>query len=197
MENTLKHSRPSRIVVLADSCSRFFEDDRHGLIHIELAGDLGHFMNIVNKEKPHHFNGWMGSVLALAMISYCNETDFIYKEADCLAFGDWIPAIYEGLGDGGIAFGNCSFMPCEQSLFIVRHSYIPEFCRLILGQPRQDTHENLGEHIFRRLEEQNPTMWRRFGFGVGRDRPMPDGGTFYAQKITDDELKQLKSKGLI
>ncbi len=199
LENTLKYSRPNRIIVLGDSGSVFHENHRYGVIPINLHGDLGHFMNLVNGEKFHHFNGWMGSVLAMAMLAYCNETDLIYKESDCLAWGQWPEHLYNALGDdAGIVFGSCSFMPCEQSLFLVRHSYIPEFCRLILSQPPQNTHENLGEHIFKRLEEQNPAKWVRFTMGVGRDRPIrTEDGIGYAQKLTDADLQLLREKGLI
>ena len=75
--------------------------------------------------------GWSASVLALAMVAYNDEADFLYTEADCLAFGPWVAQMYTDLGDGDIVFGGPMksepWMPRAQSLFLVRHKAIPLF----------------------------------------------------------------------
>ena len=169
---------------------------------IRLSGDLGHFMDLVNGKKPFAFNSWMASVLALALLAYNNTSDFIYLEQDCLAFGPWVEKIYADLGDAGVVFGRKHqsepWMPCSQSLFLVRHGYIPEFVRLILGEGPQNIDGNLGEHIFIRLAERYPDKWKQFAWGVDRERPIPyDDPVFYAQQLKPEELATLKEKGLL
>lgn len=169
---------------------------------IILSGDLGHFMDLINKKKDFAFNGWMATVLTLAMIAYCDTADFIYLEQDALAFGPWVQKLYSEDEKIGVLFGRKHlsepWMPCSQSLFLVRHWYIPEFVRLILGEGPQNIDGNLGEHIFARLEERYPDKWKQFGWGVDRERPIPyDDEVFYCQQIKPEELATLKEKGLL
>lgn len=199
--NTARFSSPSRIVILSAGGHRlkFSEDCADEL---KLTGDLGHFMALVNGQKPHKFNGWMGAVLALALIAYNDESDFIYKEADCLAFGPWVDRMYHELGDGGIIFGrkhlSHPWMPCSQSLFLVKHSYIPEFVRLILSTDAQNKEGELGEHKFERMEKEHSGEWKMMTFGYDRERPFnTDDEVFYVQQITREELELLRSKSLI
>lgn len=199
LENTYHFSSPDRVVIVGDSNSEFPPvNPERPFIPIPLSGNLGSFMELINKQKVSRFNGWTGSVMALAMIAYCNESDFIYKEADCLAFNDWVNLMYSEIGEAGIIFGNCSFMECEQSLFLVRHAYIPEFVRLICGEPAQNCEANQGEQMFARLQRRCPDQWKRFSMGIGRDRPLAIGDhPWYAQKFTGDELSELRAKNLI
>lgn len=199
-ENTLRHARPRDVIVLADSGS-FIPPSILGAIKIRLTGDLGSFMAVWRGEKPHKFNGWMGAVLAMAMVAYCDESDFIFKEEDCLAFGPWVDRLYEELGDGGIIFGRKHqgppWMACSQSLFLVRHSYIPEFCRLILSSPAQNTEAELGESKFMRITAENPA-WRQCSFGFDRERPFStEDPVFYVQQLTVEEVEHLKAAALI
>jgi hypothetical protein len=159
-------------------------------------------MDLVEGRKPHKFNGWMGAVLALALIAYNDESDFIYIEQDCLCFGPWVNKIYEELGDHGVAFGRkhqtAPWMPCSQSLFIVRHSYIPEFVRLILSTDAQNKEGELGEHKFERMAQEHPNEWKMFSFGYDRERPFNmEDAVFYIQHVTPEELDKLKEKGLV
>lgn len=202
LENTYRFAKPNLVIIVGDSGSKFPEADHRPFIPIPLSGNLGSFMNLINGEKPHRFNGWTGAVKALAEISYCNESDFIYKEADCLAFNGWVDLIYSEIGEAGIIFGNCHFMECEQSLFLVRHAYIPEFVRLINGEPAQNCEANQGEQMFARLQRRCPDQWKRFSMSVGRDRPILTGDEakskpWYAQKLNENELAWIKEANLI
>lgn len=194
--------QPQRIIIICDSGAKPPLADCHWDIRvpitvIHLFGDLGSCGALLNGTKDYAFSGWTGVVLAGALLAYTNESDVIFVEEDCLCFGDVVGQMDREIGNAGIIFGNCSFMPCEQSLFLVRHFYIPEFVRLFLGEGPQTNKENLGENIFDRLEKLHPTMWKRFSFGFGRDRPLKmDEPTWYAQKFTASELQQLKIRGM-
>ena len=169
---------------------------------IDLDGNPGHVGQLLSGEKPHDFCGWSASVLALAMIAYCNETDFVYLEEDALAFGPWVQKLYEELGDGDFAFGHTMtsppYMACSQSLFIVRHRFIPQFVATYIQLGKDGDPENLPETKFLRIEEKFPAKCRRLSFTVDRERPLPyDAPVWSAQKFTQDELAELRNRGLI
>lgn len=166
---------------------------------IELTGNLGHVGDLLNGSKPHHLCGWSAAIMALAWIAYCNESDLIYREADCLAFGPWVDKIYEDCGDAMVCFGSTDNMPCAQSLFLVKHEYIPEFTKLYL-QLGTDAHDfHLPEWKFAALEKAWPEYWKRFTFGVDRARPdgWMDQRPMYVQHLTQGELEEMKRRGMI
>lgn len=203
IDNIERYARPSpsRIVAISANGAQL-PFTRNNLDEIHLSGDLGSCGALLNGSKKHHFNGWMGTVLALALIAYCDESDLIYLEQDALAFGEWVERLYADIGEAGVLFGNYKHQACAQSLFMVRHSYIPTFVRLILGGPPQNTAGQLGERVFANLEAQNPKDWKRFTWGFDRDRPEQGfseckGHVWYVQQLTQSEMNELKVCGLI
>lgn len=195
--NTLRHSEPRRITVISDSGSKLPVSNPI-ILNLDLDGNLGHFMELLRGSKPYLLNGWSGAIVTLALIAYCDECDFIFKEEDCLAFGSWVDRMYEQLGDAGAIWGNCSFMPCEQSLFLVRHGHIPEFVMHYLDGPAQNRDGELGEDKFKRMEEKFPAKYRRFSFGCGRDRPVPwEDAAFYFQQAKREEVEEANKRGLL
>lgn len=194
--NTLRYSSPHRITALSDSGSIL--PSRNALIlNLNLDGNLGHFMELLNGTKQYRLNGWSGTILTGAMLAYCDEADYIFKEQDALAFGPWVSRMYEQLGDAGAIWGNCSFMPCEQSLFLVRHGHIPDFVMHYMDGPAQNRDGELGEDKFKRMEEKFPEKYKRFSFGCGRDRPIPwDDEAFYFQQAKPEDVEEAKRRGL-
>lgn len=193
---------PSQVFIIADSNCRPPTGDVSGPTPFEvnviyLTGDLGSCHTLITGSKPHAFAGWTGAVLATAMLAYCDEKDFIFVEQDALMFGDCIGTMYSEIGDAGIIFGDCTWMAAEQSLFLVKHFYIPEFIRLFLNEgPHKEG--NLSEEVFKRLEEAHPDQWKRFSLQFGRNRPINfDDPVWYAQKLTADEMAELKNRGMI
>lgn len=169
-----------------------------GLSVVSLSGNLGHVGQLLSGEKPNEFGGWSGSIMALAMIAYNAEKDFVFVEQDCLMFGPCIQRMYDEIGDGGVIFGSNKFMECAQSLFLVRYRYILDFISLYLTTGAENDHFNLPEHKFSRLQKQYPSEWKRFSFGLDRDRPLTlEAPVWYVQQLTADELTMLKEKGLI
>ena len=170
---------------------------------ILLPNNLGHVSHLLNG-KDVEFCGWSAVMISLAMLAYTNECDFVYKEQDCLCFGPVIETMESELGSAGMIFGNCLYpdgvhrMPAAQSLFMVRHGFIPEFVRRYLGMGKDGDPNNLPEHKFKRLEDETPDKVKRFSFGVDRGRPLPIGApVWYAQQLTDEELEMLRSANLI
>lgn len=195
--------QPQRIIIIADSGARPPLSDCHWDIRvpitvINLFGNLGCCHDLLVGNKPHHFSGWTGVVLAGAMLAYTNETDMVFYEEDVISVGDVIGQMDKEIGEASVIFGNTAGMPCAQSLFRVRHEYLPEFARLFLSQGRQEFPEYLGENIFERLETQHPIAWKRFSFGYDRTRPINyDDKVWYAQHWKPEELAELKKRGMI
>lgn len=165
---------------------------------IDLDGNLGHVGDLLNGAKQHELCGWSAAVLTLAMLAYTAELDLMVLEQDCLAFGPWVEQTYQDLGDGQVVFGSCKLMGVAQSLFLVRHAYLPKFVSLYLGLGTDNNWQMLPEHKFHTLERLYPEEWRRLSFPFDRDRPLDyELPVWYAQKFTAEELDELKARGLI
>jgi len=176
---------------------------------VELAGNCGHLHQLIGKEEPaksHELGGWSASVMTLAMMAYTAELDFIYQENDCLCFGPVIDQMYHDIGDAGMVFGakmtSPPYMACAQSLFLVRHRFIPKFVStyLSLGRDGEDGKQAqmTTESKFAAIERVISKSCRRLSFGVDRQRPLPiKSPVWYGQQFTDDEIQQLRKNGLI
>lgn len=193
-ENVHKYSNPDRVFILAMGGCRIPAASGSW---IELDGDLGHVHEILNKLRPFPYCGNGIALCILALIAYCNESDFVYHEQDALAFGPYVEKMYEELGDGGMIMGKQKCQPVANSITLMRHSFIPEFVSWYLTSAAEDTPGTIGEHKFGRWAESNNKI-RFYSFGCDRDRPIPmDDPIFYAQKFNRQELLELKTRGLI
>lgn len=201
MDNTLKYSKPFVTYVLATGDGRVPDLGRfkpETLIWTDILGDLGHCGDLLHNRKPYHFAGGPICVLTLAMLAYMNESDFIFKEQDVLAFGNWVDVMYQEIGSSGCIFGSQRGQLCANSLFLVKHGAIPEFVRLYLGTPRENRQDQVAEAKFARLQQEHPDFFCRYSFGVDRERPFNvKAKTWYAQKFTPDELRSIEAAGLI
>lgn len=196
--------KPSRTVIICEASSLFpKEAEFDGLDLIRLTGDCGHCGALLNGSKKNEFSGWSASMLACAMTAYCDEADFLYVEQDALCFGPWVQRMYDDMGDACMVFGpkhtSEPWMPCSQSVFLVRNSFIPTFVRTYLGLGRDGDVRFLGEQKFVRIEEQfGPSLIRKLSFGVDRCRPIPwDQPVFYAQQWTQEEIDEAIRRGLL
>lgn len=147
-----------------------------------------------------HVCGWSVSWLIPAFIAYSEGKDFIYKEQDCFAFGNWHQNM--GCGRTKFEFGYSNCMGCEQSLFWVSKGYIPELVSNYLAINRSDC-EIPTEEKFLILSKTTRLRSSKLKFGVGRDRPLtPDDPVWYFQKVKYDkdfiaEVLELKKLGLL
>ncbi len=203
IENTRKCFPDAvRVVLVAEAGSKIPFALPENYQTISLSGDLGHVTDLEAKRKTNEFAGWTGSMLALAMLAYCDECDFIYKESDCLAFGDIRDKMYEELGEKGqIIFGHAHpaapCMPTSQSLFLVRHAFLPEFVSTYIAFGGDAiTH---GETKFQMLRDKlKGEKVRMFSFGVDRVKPIDYSRMpMYCQQIYPEELAEMKKRGLI
>lgn len=175
---------------------------RAGYNEFITEGNLGHVGDLLNGAKPHAFCGWSAAFIQLAMAAYCAELDFIYKEQDCLAFGPWVETMYRDIGDGGMVFGGkmktAPYMPCAQSLVLIKHEFIPHFVWRYLGMGRDGVENNLPEHKFAAMLNSEPHHFKTLSFGYDRERPIDfDAKVWYAQKFTQKELDELKRRKMI
>lgn len=193
---------PSRVVIVAEGGGQIpLISPATDVIH--LTGDLGHIGQHMSGEKKHEFTGWSSSMLAGAMLAYSDCADFIYKEDDCLAFGPWVEQMYADAGDRQFVFGRRMTSPprqlCSQSLFMVRHSWIPTFVREYLALGNDGQSDNMGEHKFWKIEQKyGSSVVARLSFGVDRERPIPwDDRVWFAQQWTSEELDEARRRKLI
>lgn len=209
IENLERYVKDLRRVVVVSIGGASLPYVRTGLSEINLDGNCGHIGSILEGKKDHAISGWSASVCALAMTAYCDESDFVYVEDDCVAFGHWLDQMYADMGDGEMVFGpkhtSEPYMPCSQSLFLVRHRFIPTFVgmQLYLGDERHKDddgkEDNLSEHKFVKMEKVfGESKIKRLSFGVDRCRPIPwDAPVFYFQKGTAEELDEARKRGLL
>lgn len=205
---------PERVAIIAVGGSKVdVRESALPLTVVELGGNLGHVHQLIGKSLPaksHSFCGWSSAILTLAMMAYTDECDFIFLEQDALAFGPWVKQLYEEMRSWGksMMFGHSKVMPCAQSLFIIKHGFIPTFVRayLELGadslRPGRITNSSLPEHKFIELEKGIHSKLvehiGRFSFGYDRDRPINyDDAVWYGQKFTRAELVEVDRRGLI
>ncbi len=194
-QNTMKHAKPERVIVLANGGSRIGEAPGQW---INLNGNLGHTHDLTNGRKPYHWCGWSWAFVTLACIAYFDECDFIFKEQDCLAFGPWVEQLYAEIGERGMLFGHSKVMACAQSLCLIKRDFIPEFIKLYMSTGSEQDKANECELKFARLEKAHPYWFGRFCFGSDRDRPLPyDEPVFYGQQFSSEELIELKNRKLI
>ena len=174
-------------------------DERHWIRKLELNGDLGHICR--DHSQRRQIEGWAADVMATAMLAYIDESDFLFIEQDCLPFGPFVSQMFRELGEEGMIFGSNSWMPSAQSLFLVRHAFIPDFVHAYLGKKIRDKKLG-GEQAFKELEAEFPGKCKRLSFGFDRDRP-PEGfasmrgKVWYVQQISQAEIGQLRETGFI
>jgi len=152
--------------------------------------NLGHIGDYIHGRKHGKWCGWTAGVVFGMMHAYLHNMDFLYKEQDCLWFGEGIvDQMYSDLGDKDIVFGSCKLMGPAQSLFLVRRNAIPN---IIASLAQDDDKDVLPEYKFARLSNH-----AKLSFGYDRDRPFnTDDKHWYIQQVTPQELELLRSKGL-
>lgn len=170
--------------------------------NVGLKGDLGHVHNLLPGkaaiQKPYAYCGWTATALAGAMLCYANETDMVFVEQDCLMFGDCVGEMYRQLGARKMIFGKTAGMPCAQSLFLIKHDFLPDFVREYLSMPNDRCITALGEQKFMRMMESDPARVCQFDFPFDRTRPLDMTlPVWYAQKWRPDELLEAERRGLL
>lgn len=136
--------------------------------------------------------GWSISWILPALIAYSEGMDFVYKEQDCLAFGDWLPQITLG----AMSVGKHPSMPCEQSLFWMARWFIPEFVAAYLAHADPDN-QTVTEDKMIQCANGFGHLVQFFDMPFGRARPLTyfKDRPWYAQRFTGQELIELELAG--
>lgn len=193
------HPQPQQIFVI---CNDKVEPSTwlSGIKFIALNGNLGHVGSLLNGSNPHHLCGWSASILTGAMLAYTNCTDFVYQEGDVLCYGPVIETLYKDCEGRQAVFGQQSQMvPCAQSLFLVKHAFIPEFCRLYLEEGDDRRAHVTPEHKFDIMKHRRSDVIGTTSFGIDRERPdgWIDQRPMYVQHLTAGELEALRERNMI
>lgn len=164
-------------------------------VHID--GDIGSVGDILHGRKSHFMEACPASIMLCAWAAYLDECDFIFKEQDCLAFGPWVDRLYSDCGELCGVFGRCRLMGSACSLFLIRHSSIPQFCADYISTGPLNI-QSLMEHKFMSLANRFPKRWGYHSMGVDRDRPLPfNDEAWYAQQFTHAEMLELGRRNLV
>ena len=187
LKNTSKVS--SRIVIVDNSDFGLWKINET----IRIKRNLGHAGDALNIVSKHRLLGWSVSWMIPAVIAYSEGLDFVYKEQDCLAFGDWLPIIRRGR----MTIGRNATMPCEQSLFFIRNDFILQFVTAYLNIPDSDAVMSTEHKFFEIMAAFDDIHFH--DLPGGRDRPLPKDFTapFYLQRITTEEMEVLENARLI
>ena len=165
---------------------------------ISVNKNLGHVGQHLGAYRPHLL-GFSLSWIIPALVAYSEQRDFIYKEADCLAFGSWEESILKDMEERNLqmAYGEGSKWACtEQSLFYIKWEFLSEAIWSYLSIPDGDG-KILPEDKFRMMSERNMRVGK-FSIGCGRSRPIDyDAAAWYAQKFSDEEMQELRARKLI
>ena len=164
---------------------------------LTLDGDLGHIGDILAGKKSFPFSSCTVEFCALALLAYVNNSDFIYKEQDMLAFGPWVETMYAACKGKQMVIGRGIRNPANNSLFLIKHAFLPEFVRYYLGTTPEDT-GYIAEQKFKDLATSDPKNVGYYDFGYDKDRPFNHRDHVWcAQKLNGAELSLLRHVGLV
>lgn len=194
-KNLHKYASPDRVIII--SSSNFFVPNAKGE-WIVMGGDLGSPEAVYHRDKPFYCSAYPAIWMAGAMLAYLNETDVIFVEQDCLAFGPWVEQIYRELGTRSVLFGKNQMHGAATSLFLVKHRFIPRFVQHYMEQGSEDVLTRMPENKILRLAGRWPEHYGQYSFGYDKDRPLNiTDKVWYAQKLTPEDLLQIEEAGLI
>jgi hypothetical protein len=153
---------------------------------------------------PGRLCGWSQAFLLGCQLAALNGSDLLFKEQDCLVFGDVLTPMYDVLtkAGGGLVCGGpaCSNdQPLEQSLVLVDYEDTLRFVEAFLGIPQSDN-QIYPEGKWKLLRESKRFQINYFPFEGGRSRPCPVGNMqepFFLQHMVQPEVDALRARGLI
>ena len=157
-----------------------------------MLGNLGHYSDILEGRKAHAFSGAGAAILTLAMVAYCDESDFIYKEQDALCFGNWVEHLYNSAGHGWGCMGDYDPIPSGTALMLFRHEFIPSIVRSYIDMGPENSNQRMVEHKYSEI------LSNRYSMGYDKRRPVNfNDETFWIQQPNKSDIEELKKRKLL
>jgi hypothetical protein len=206
IENILKYSNPlpKQINIINSNATKpkINKFNYSNIQWIDLLENPGHSISTDLK-----ICGWRSSILISALIAYSSRCDLIYKEQDCLYFGNIIEQIYKESKGNKILTGRFKSdanLMAEISLMYVPHKMLFKFIETLSNIIENEIIKpNYPEKEIALLIDMLDGEY--FTFGYGRDRPINfDDNSFFIQHIGYDRSEkaqklfdELKNRKLI
>lgn len=172
-----------------------------------------------NLKENVQFAGWDLGFIHGALYAYSCKCDYIYKEQDCLAFGNWLEKMYKQCRGKQMVTGELWNHPkrdytIELSLILIKYDFIMPFLTQLFAIPGT-ANKMRPEKKFLIIRDNNPELIGTIDFGYGGNRPFECNECFYIQKprwnyktqkpiktevgsgITIEEIEFLKKKELL
>jgi hypothetical protein len=193
LPNTLEHFSPEKIIVVNSGAEL---PSTHAML--EYINFPINPLHVTQLKQNTRLAGWSASFVEGALYAYFCNCDFIYKEQDCLVFGDIDERIHKmqletnSMILTGELIGHS--YRYEQSLIFLKYEYILDFISQYIGI---DEYENKirPEKKFGIINKNNPELFSFFDFGYGGMRPFnPEDECFYIQKPRWDGTKDIQTK---
>jgi hypothetical protein len=206
-DNTMKYTKtdPNNIFVI--NSDGYYPKDKKGK-WIDLCGNLGHVTN--NYNMP--FDGYQTAIMMAALMAHISNKDLIFKDQDCLVFGDWISQLYtDAKVQNKLAllgqFKSDPIMSVQNSLVFIKKEFLLEFIFALQYVTKQQlVKPPLSELKMRFIKENILKDYIGFmSLCYGRDRPINyDDKVFYVSQvgyhkhdIAIQTTNELKARGLI
>jgi len=142
--------------------------------------------------KKHH-DSFAGMAIA-AQYAYSNNMHYCYIEHDCLVYGLDKAIEFGKKHSICYGYGDVSYSPewAEQSFVFVNNEFLPEFISRLNKANMNKEMAQFPERVWQTTFKDIFTAW---SFGYGRKRPIDwNQEVFYAQQLTDEEIKQFLEK---
>lgn len=184
---------PKKIYILdADSPEEINNNVKsHKLV--EISKQLKNFGHGVYCSKHNILCGWARGFLHGAMQAYLNDCDYVYVEQDLLLFGkNFLENIFKLLEKKNKQIccmnGNETPQKLQQSLILVKHSYLIKYITGLLNSNNHTKSEELKHYKIIKKD----VMWCQYK--GGRQRKNLDKENYCLQHLTSEELEKLKKE---
>lgn len=189
-----KKLNPNRIVIVNSNSEEI--DCGNDVEWINLSRNPKHVKDMGKDESL--FGGWSLSFINSAIYAYSCGCDFLYKEQDCLTFGDdLINVIYDKCKGKQMVTGELIDYPnkdytIELSLMFLKRDFIPLFLSELMSINKTDGYGMRPEKKFLVIREKHPDKIGTFGFGYGGNRPFnKNDKVYYIQKPRWDYINKI------
>lgn len=217
LPNTLKYSSPEKIIIVSAASPNLKKLDIEQWI--DLTINPGHTDHMRRTGDMSLLGGWTIGFILGAMYAYSCGCDFIYKEQDCLAFGNWVEEARRELSAKNVKMLMGRIPEYQQAegtevcLVYIERDFIPEFISRLMGINKSDR-DYFCEYKFLEIMRSTSAIGY-FDFGYGGARPFNDSDSvFFIQKprwwyierrenpvghsgVPDSEIEELIKKGLL